>query len=842
MVSFRKSAAYFCIIIALMLLSSSFPHIPMVMGIGAYTATPPSIDGVIDAAEWQNAATEDIDLGVFDGFHYTGRIYVMNDLTELYIALEINDPNPASSVVGLWFDDDSDFVPDDQVSYQQVSMEYHDRNPAGDVDANEHGEMSSTTGAEVNYFELRKPLASGDPDDFFANLFLLLPLTAGMYYWNTVTGFLEFHDFQIDLDVSVNIVIENIRHPDQVKVGQTTFVTVDVEYELLPPDTPLVIQVFSDGMVGDYLETVHDNGTTTHTFELTAPAAPTTWILTVTAFIEFASFIYDEDIVAIEVKDDLEITPDVEGICIWSGPPPPETAPPSQEIEIPIEVKYAVTYEAWIHAGVYDEDGVLVSTVEFDEKVSGIGTNDYIFEVTTPATEGPWNLKASVYYGHVAGVDSIHDECDEWPFTIIVTSGVPGGEGVKIIDLNSPVEVDGGDEVDVNVQVEYELPAGAKYRANIVDAVSGLVIKTSGEESATSHGFKTFTFDSIYAPFVLTDTTFKLLAVAEYKTDGDWQILDPEGIREFEIIVLGVTVLPGGLPVGPDIPPLPIPPDILPPPPADFDFTLTVTPSTREAIPGEVVEYTATVTGTGGEAQPVALGYSGYPVGSTISMQPFAGLPTYTSNLTVTLGDSVQPETYSLNITATGGGKTHSRTVSLTVKAPSDFSISLSQQEVRVVRGQSTSLNITVEPLHGFNSPVNLNVEGTPSGVTVNFNPNSGTPSFKSRIEVKVDSGVTPGTYPVTITAKGSAEKTAQMILSVDAPRQEAAGRQPQFPYGLLTLIIILILLVALVLAKRRGRPKPTVPPTAPERFCIECGAAVPHDAIHCPKCGAKQP
>ncbi len=94
------------------------------------------------------------------------------------------------------------------------------------------------------------------------------------------------------------------------------------------------------------------------------------------------------------------------------------------------------------------------------------------------------------------------------------------------------------------------------------------------------------------------------------------------------------------------------------------------------------------------------------------------------------------------------------------------------------------------------------------------------------------------GTYPITITAKGSGEKLAQAILNVEAPRQEvAAAGQPPFPYGLLAIIILLIVIVSLVLAMRRkGKPR-----LKEKRFCIECGAKLPQDAAHCPKCGAKQ-
>jgi hypothetical protein len=442
--------------------------------------------------------------------------------------------------------------------------------------------------------------------------------------------------------------------------------------------------------------------------------------------------------------------------------------------------------------------------------------------------------------GHEDGVDAIHEECDEWPFTLIITSGVPGGEGVKIIDIVNPVEVNSGDEVQVDVNVEYELPAGAKYRTSILDSTSSLIIKTSDEMTAASHGFETFSFDGIYSPFVLTDTTFTLLAVAEYKTDGDWQILDPEGQKEFQIKVLGVQISPGDLPVGPPIPPLPVPPDSLPPTPEDFDFTLTVTPDTQEATPGQTVSYEVEVQGSGKGTQLVTLGISGYPIGATSNIIPLAGTPTYSSTLTTTLGDSVQPGVYTITVDAAGGEKTHSESVSLIVKSPPDFSISLSTPEITVQQGESTSIDINVEPLHGFNTPVNLAVTTSPNGVEASLNPESQTPAFTSKIEITVEEDVAAGTYPLIITAEGSSQKNTQVILNVEAPRQTAATTQPQFPYGMFVLIIILLIMAA-ILAMRRMKARAMPPPPAQTKFCIECRAQIPLDTLHCPKCGVKQ-
>ncbi|MFC1506444.1 hypothetical protein ACFLQ6_05165, partial [Thermoproteota archaeon] len=513
-----KISRFLFIIFTIVLLTSNIAHIiPNVSAIGVYTSIAPTIDGVIGDIEWQNAETLDINYGEHDGFNFVAKAYIMNDLDNIYMAFEIDDPVPNISRFTVLFDDNDDGIYDDAAQFEQAISEYSDRDHNLNPDAHLDGEMTSTFGAGKNYFELSKPLNSGDMDDIDTDLLQKLKFFT-FYRTGTLAG-VESMWTEIDLKPPFNIVILNVRQPDKVRVAQTVFIAVDVKCEFLeetslPVPLHLYVEIWAPDwgdIFGSDDQMAPENDTITSTFELVAPPAPIEWELRLVVFLgpDYPSaLIVDEELITIEVEDDLEITPDVEGICIWDGPPPPETAPPLEQIEIPIEVKYAVTYDAWIVAGIYDEEGTLISSVQFEERVSGIGTNDYIFEVTTPDTEGPWNLKASLYYGHVIGVDSVHEECDEWPFTLIITSGVPGGEGVKIIDVTSPVEVNSGDEVLVNVNVEYELPAGAKYHASILESTSSLIIKTSDEMTAASHGFETFSFDGIYAPFILTDTIF----------------------------------------------------------------------------------------------------------------------------------------------------------------------------------------------------------------------------------------------------------------------------------------------------------------------------------------------
>ncbi len=57
----------------------------------------------------------------------------------------------------------------------------------------------------------------------------------------------------------------------------------------------------------------------------------------------------------------------------------------------------------------------------------------------------------------------------------------------------------------------------------------------------------------------------------------------------------------------------------------------------------------------------------------------------------------------------------------------------------------------------------------------------------------------------------------------------------------MLALIVIILLLVAAILTIRRRKPRVAPPPPTLTKFCIGCGAEIPMDTLHCPKCGVKQ-
>jgi hypothetical protein len=149
-----------------------------------------TIDGIIDPAEWISASVQTFQMinpGVGDPF--TATLYVMNSGYYLYMGITINDDEfstygnylPQGDGFRIDFDNDhsgSLFALNDDVlsisaGAPQFRDNYIDGDPtpsSSDVDVNGGGTIDGMGAAsrvsELNHFELRHPLCSGDALDF----------------------------------------------------------------------------------------------------------------------------------------------------------------------------------------------------------------------------------------------------------------------------------------------------------------------------------------------------------------------------------------------------------------------------------------------------------------------------------------------------------------------------------------------------------------------------------------------------------------------------------------------------------------------------------------------------
>jgi len=101
------------------------------------------------------------------------------------------------------------------------------------------------------------------------------------------------------------------------------------------------------------------------------------------------------------------------------------------------------------------------------------------------------------------------------------------------------------------------------------------------------------------------------------------------------------------------------------------------------------------------------------------------------------------------------------------------YTVSVSPTSATVTKPTSgstpVSLSVSVHRISVYDKNVTLVATGVPTGVTVSFAPNSGTPSFGSTMTVTVSSSADPGRTTITIKATGSdsVEQTATFELTV---------------------------------------------------------------------------
>jgi hypothetical protein len=84
------------------------------------------------------------------------------------------------------------------------------------------------------------------------------------------------------------------------------------------------------------------------------------------------------------------------------------------------------------------------------------------------------------------------------------------------------------------------------------------------------------------------------------------------------------------------------------------------------------------------------------------------------------------------------------------------FTIDINPSVVEITQGDSQTLEVTVNLVGGSSGVVTLSASGQPAGVSVSFDPSSGTPTFTSTMTITTDSTAEPGTYTITVTGTGS--------------------------------------------------------------------------------------
>ncbi len=119
---------------------------------------------------------------------------------------------------------------------------------------------------------------------------------------------------------------------------------------------------------------------------------------------------------------------------------------------------------------------------------------------------------------------------------------------------------------------------------------------------------------------------------------------------------------------------------------------------------------------------------------------------------------------------------------------PDDFSVSADPVSAVVPGGHQVSVTVGTTVISGYPQPVALSVSGLPQQVTARFEPAGVSTGQGSTLTITTSISALPGTYPLTITATGTAAPTSpahSTLLSVTVGRPaaiRAAFYYPWFP------------------------------------------------------------
>jgi len=208
----RGSRFIFLVALIAILLVSSADRIPIVFGHAAgktyqaWAPTPPTINGEIVDSEWQTAASATFTVTI-GGNPYSGTFYVMNDATNLYIAVKMSDVTlDVDDAVAVYFDNGNDgtFGPGDDGILQYAGPAgfvdrfleaYPTMKPDTDAGGTTDGSGAAAAHGGFNHFELSHPLDSADnAHDFSLSPRATVGFTvayrqdgAGVDYWPAAT-------------------------------------------------------------------------------------------------------------------------------------------------------------------------------------------------------------------------------------------------------------------------------------------------------------------------------------------------------------------------------------------------------------------------------------------------------------------------------------------------------------------------------------------------------------------------------------------------------------------------------------------------------------------------------
>ncbi|MFQ6089121.1 MAG: hypothetical protein ACE5K0_09505, partial [Candidatus Methanofastidiosia archaeon] len=185
------------------------------------------------------------------------------------------------------------------------------------------------------------------------------------------------------------------------------------------------------------------------------------------------------------------------------------------------------------------------------------------------------------------------------------------------------------------------------------------------------------------------------------------------------------------------------------------EFEITAEPLTQTVSPGDSASYTLSINALGSFNSPVSFTLSGLPPQSLKNFSKNPVLPDESSFLTISTSSQTPDGEYIMTLRGSGEGITHTIELTLIVVSEPDFTISAYPTSKDVDSEGFASYTLHLQALNGFDSVVELYVEGLPEGTSFTFSDEYPTPPTSVTLIFETSGSTSLGTFTLTIMGIG---------------------------------------------------------------------------------------
>jgi hypothetical protein len=150
-----------------------------------------------------------------------------------------------------------------------------------------------------------------------------------------------------------------------------------------------------------------------------------------------------------------------------------------------------------------------------------------------------------------------------------------------------------------------------------------------------------------------------------------------------------------------------------------------------------------------------------------------------------------------------------SKKVTLNIgQPPPDFELNIQPSNFTITAGRDAVLNVTITPYSGFDSPVNLNLQNAPAGITAKFQPETILLNESAIMQIQTIPGLQPGQYPLNVTGTSNGVMHVNELAILVYGTTENSNPYASYCYLILILIPISLAAVFYIVKRHKTQSK----------------------------------